>query len=86
MKADQKKVALLKRIKELEIDISIAEQYLENGSNAHWHKFRPLFKNKVKNGDLLPPHKDWVKNVFLPDREKALRKSEKLMEQFENAK
>jgi len=42
----------------------------------------PLFVNKVKDGKELPPHKDWVKNVFLPRMEKALRREEKLAERL----
>lgn len=26
---------------------------------------------------MAPPHKDWIKNVFIPNREKAIRKAEK---------
>ena len=43
----------------------------------------PLFVNKVKDGKELPPHKDWVKNVFLPRKEKALRRAEKTVERLE---
>lgn len=75
-----KKKAILNRIKSLEDDIIMAREYLENGSHANWHGFKPLFNVKVKNGKVLPPHKDWVKNVFLPRREKALRNAEKLLD------
>ncbi len=86
IKADHKIKAILDRIERIEDDISKAKEYLENGSSAHWHKFKPLFDEKIKDGEVLPPHKDWVKNVFLPGREKALRASEKLIEQIEKAK
>ncbi len=35
---------------------------------------------KLKDGKELPPHKDRVKNVFLPRMEKALRRAEKIVE------
>jgi hypothetical protein len=80
---NQKKKAVLDRIKSLEDDIAKAREYLETGAHAHWHGFRPLFNDKVRDGELLPPHKDWVKNVFLPSRERALRKAEKLLDRLE---
>jgi hypothetical protein len=38
--------------------------------------------SKFKNGKELPPHKDWVKIVFLPRNEKALRRAEKIVERL----
>lgn len=38
-----------------------------------------MFALKFRNGEELPPHKDWVKNVFLPHKEKALRRAEKVI-------
>ncbi|MBL4680371.1 MAG: hypothetical protein JKY88_06560 [Pseudomonadales bacterium] len=83
MLKDFKREEILERIESLETDITKAEEYLETGENENWHKFKPIFKSKVKDGKELPPHKDWVKNVFLPDREKALDKAERLLERFE---
>jgi len=77
--------AVLERIESIEQAISIAREYLESGKHAHWSGFRPLFVHKLKDGKELPPHKDWVKNVFLPGKEKALRRAEKTVEQLENA-
>ncbi len=77
-----KKKALLDRIKRLEDGISKAHEYLETGKHANWHRFRALFAVKVKDGKALPPHKDWVKNVFLPRHERALRKAEKVLEKL----
>lgn len=77
------KKSILERIKSLEKDILMARGYLETGENAHWHGFRPLFREKTEAGKVLPPHKDWVKNVFLPSRESALIKAEKLLDRFE---
>jgi hypothetical protein len=44
-----------------------------------------LFDKKVKDGEIVPPHKDWVKNVFLPRKERALRHSEKALEKIIDA-
>lgn len=67
-----KKKAMLDRIKHLEDAITKGQKYLETGEYAHWHGFRPLFAGKLQDGKTLPPHKDWVRNVFLPRYEKAL--------------
>ncbi len=75
-----KKQVVLKRIESLEKAISRAREYLESGKHAHWNGFRPLFVSKLKDGKELPPHKDWVKNVFLPRSERALRRAEKIVE------
>jgi hypothetical protein len=40
-----------------------------------------LFANQ-RMGRELPPHKDWMKNVFLPRTEKALRRAEKVFERL----
>jgi hypothetical protein len=72
----------VERIKLIEQAIAKAKEYLESGKNAEWTGFRPLFVYKVKDGKRLPPHKDWVKNVFLPRMEKALRRAEKLAERL----
>lgn len=74
---------VIDRIKRIEDTIEKAHEYLENGSHAHWHQFRPLFTHKVRDGKILPPHKDWVKNVFIPSRKSALRKAEILLEKMD---
>ncbi len=79
---NSKKNAILDRIKHLEEAIVKGREYLETGEHALWHGFRPLFAGKVRDGETLPPHKDWVKNVFLPRRERALRKAEKTLEEL----
>jgi hypothetical protein len=71
---------LLTRIRSLEAGIAKAREYLEIGKHAQWSGFRPLFYGKTKDGKQLPPHKDWVRNVFLPRMEKALTRAEKLLE------
>jgi hypothetical protein len=77
---NSKKKAILDRIKHLEDAITKGREYLESGKHAHWHGFRPLFVDKVRDGKTLPPHKDWVKNVFLPRQERALKKAQKALE------
>lgn len=83
-----KSKAVLHRIELLEQAICKAKEYLENGQHAEWSGFRPLFVRKRKDGQEQPPHKDWVKNVFLPRMEKSLRRAERIMEQLscENGK
>jgi hypothetical protein len=78
-----KRKAVLERIESLELAISRAREYLETGKHANWIGFGPLFDRKFRNGKELPPHKDWVKNVFLPRKEKALRYSEKVLERLD---
>jgi hypothetical protein len=67
-----KKKAILDRIAHIEDAIAKGREYLENGDHAHWHGFRPLFVPKVRDGEVLPPHKDWVRTAFLPGQERAL--------------
>ena len=79
-----KRKAVLDRIESIEQAIAKAREYLESGKHAHWSGFRPVFVRKPKDGKELPPHKDWVKNVFLPRMEKALRRAEKVVERLDN--
>lgn len=79
-----KKKAVLDRIESINQAIARAREYLESGKHAHWSGFRPMFISKVKDGKELPPHKDWVKNVFLPRMEKALRRAEEVVEGLDN--
>lgn len=77
-----KRKVVLKRVESLRQAVAKAEEYLKSGGHADWIGFRPLFVRKFRNGEELPPHKDWVKNVFLPRNEKALRRAERLIERF----
>jgi len=77
-----KEKVILDRIKNLEDAISKAREYLEGGKHADWHGFRPLFVEKVRDGKVLPPHKDWIKNVFLPGHERSLMRAYKLLEKL----
>ena len=76
------KKALLDRIKRLEEAIAKANEYLESAKHANWSGFRPLFAPKMKDGKELPPHRDWVKNVFLPRMERALNRAERIIERL----
>ena len=78
-----KRKAVLERIERFEQAIVRAKEYLESGKHADWSGFRPVFVRKFKDGTELPPHKDWVKNVFLPQTERALRRAEKLAERLD---
>jgi len=77
---DNKKRDIAKRISRLEADIVKAREYLDTGAHSNWHKFQPLFNRKISDGKTAPPHKDWVRNVFLPNLEKALNETEKLID------
>ena len=77
---DLKKKAIMVRIKNLEEEIAKGCEYLESGKHAEWTRFRPWFTRKVRDGKVLPPHREWVKNVFIPRAQRALRKAEKLLE------
>jgi hypothetical protein len=77
-----KERAIMDRIKNLEEAIAKGREYLESGAHADWRGFRPLFDPKLRDGKRLPPHKDWVRNVFLPRREKALTHAERLCERM----
>ena len=74
--------AVLDRIRGLEEAITTGREYLETGEHADWPGFRPLFARKVRDGKALPPHRDWVRNVFLPRREKALGQAQKTLERL----
>lgn len=82
MVVNPKKKAILDRIKRLEEAIARGREYLETGKHADWQGFRPLFTRKIKDGQALPPHRDWVQNVFLPSRERALNRAEKTLEKL----
>ena len=71
-----------KRILSIQDEIRRAREYLRSGGHAAWAGFRPLFRPKRKADKDLPPHKDWVQNVFLPQRERSLIRAEKLLERL----
>ena len=81
-----KKKAALDHIASLEEAVRRANEFLESGRHADWHKFRPLFDHKAKDGKELPPHKDWVRNVFLRRAVKALAQAEKAFERLSEPK
>jgi hypothetical protein len=83
MYVNAKKKAVLDRIKHLEEAILKGREYLASGKHASWRGFRPLFSAKVRGGTELPPHRDWVKSVFLPRMERALKSGEKALQKLE---
>jgi hypothetical protein len=72
--------AILVRIENLGQAVRIAKEYLEGGKHADWAGFRPLFVRKRRDGKELPPHKDWVRNAYLP---RALSQEEKTLERLD---
>ena len=74
---NSKEKAILDRVKHFEDAIAKGREFLESGKHADWHGFRALFVDKG-----LPPHKDWIKNVFLPRHEKYLSRQHKLLERL----
>lgn len=77
-----KRKAVLERIESLEKAIAKAREYLASGGHAHWSGFRPMFVSRFRDGVELPPHKDWVRHVFLPRQQKALRHAETALHRF----
>jgi hypothetical protein len=73
---------LIRRITKFEEAITKGNEYLASGEHAHWRGFRPLFVTKTRDGKELPPHRDWVKNVYLPRLEKALNWAERVLERL----
>lgn len=77
------KKAVLERIRSAEEGIRRAKEYLRTGAHENWVGFRPLFAAKTRAGKDVPPHKDWVRNVYLPRLERARARDEKLLERLE---
>jgi hypothetical protein len=75
--------AVTERIRRLEAAITKGREYLESGKHANWRAFRPLFSGKIKDGKAMPPHRDWVKNFFLPRKERALKYAENVLRTLE---
>lgn len=80
---DPKAKALRERIESHEEALVKAKAYLETGAHSNWHGFRALLTPKIKDARKMPPHKDWVRNVFIPRHEKAIRKVERILERLE---
>ena len=82
MNLNEKKKIIHERISCIEDTIIKGREYLEYGKHSDWRGFSPFFHFKRNNGKTLPPHIDWVKNVFLPSQEKALIKAENKLEKL----
>lgn len=80
---DLKKKNIIERIQRHEEALVKAREYLETGAHSDWHGFRGFVTQKVKDGRVAPPHKDWIKNVFIPNCEKAIHWAERKLDQFE---
>jgi hypothetical protein len=77
-----KRKAVQERIRRLDDAIGQAKEYLDTGRHAHWQGFRAMFVQKVQDGQLRPPHKDWVRTVFIPRFERALRDAERILQRM----
>ncbi len=82
---DAKRKAIAARIARLEDAIAKAVAYIERGEHADWCGFRPLFVEKRRSGKRLPPHRDWVRNVFLVRAERDLRHAERTLDRMESS-
>ena len=82
---DSQQKSILERMRHIEEAITKGREYLETGQYADWFGFRPLYVDKMRDGKVLPPHKDWVRNVFIPQHERGLRKMEKKLERLRGA-
>ena len=78
----RKRKDIIERIRSFEDAIRRANEYLESGKHANWPGFSPIFSPKIRDGKRVPPHKDWVRNVYLPRMERALTRAEKLLERL----
>lgn len=83
---NSKSKAVLDRIQYLEEAIAKGREYLESGKHARWSRFRPWFTPKLRDGKELPPHPDWVKNVFIPRAERALTEAERALDRLASSK
>ena len=81
--SEQRKIKRIEdRISSIQYELIKAHEFLETGAHAHWHGFRVLFKQKYISDKVAPPHKDWVRNVFIPNRESALKDAENILDRF----
>jgi hypothetical protein len=74
---------ILERIRSFEGAIRRANEYLGSGKHANWGGFRPVLSDKTRGGKSVLPHKDWVRNVYLPRMERALTRAERLLERLD---
>ncbi len=72
------------RIRSAEAAIKIAHEYLETGAHADFAPFRPLFVEKYKDGKPCPPHKDWVRNVYIKHCHKRIARLEKALKRLDH--
>lgn len=73
------------KIRWCEHQLKLAYRYLDTDQGSDLHIFRPLFDKKLDaSGKALPPHKDWVKNVFIRRREKAIVRLHQLLRRIDD--
>jgi hypothetical protein len=80
----RKQKSIEARIRRLEASIKLANEYLETGEHADWHGFRPLFVDKYKDSKPCPPHKDWVKNVFIKRCYRGISSAKRALKRLEH--
>lgn len=78
-----KRKDVLDRIQWLEEAIDKARACLETGANATWAGFGPWLEPKVRDGKRMPPHRDWVRHVFLRRCEKSLARAKRILEKLD---
>jgi len=81
---DRKREGIERRIRRLEATVKLANEYLDTGAHADWGGFRPLFVDKWKDGKPCPPHKDWVRNVFIKRCERLIGESMKALKRLDH--
>ena len=80
---DAKKKTVIERIQSHKEALAKAQEYLETGAHSNWHGFRATFTPKLQNGQVIPPHKSWVANVFIPKYKKAIRDDERKLDRLD---
>ena len=81
----EKATSVMGKIKWCEDQLKLAYRYLDTDEGSDLRIFRPLFTKKLDaSGNALPPHKDWVKNVFIRRREKAIVRLQKRLRRLED--
>ena len=68
----------LRALRRLAAKLGVTPEYLETGAHAGWQAFRPLFVGKDQ-----PPHKDWVRHVFIRRLEREIARNKRAMKRLE---
>lgn len=79
-----KQNSVIDKITWCEDQLQLAYRYIDTDEGSDLRIFRPLFDKKLDaNGNALPPHKDWRRNVFIKRRERAIVRLNKLLRRIE---